>query len=342
MTMPEQNAKDQGELMLPEAGKWQRISEDIQSAGVSTSRRDGPSCKSKWNFMIAEYKRIVDFGSRSESPDMTYWTVDADERKAQGLPRSFMYEVFYYLNSWNKDRPTIQPPHTRDLLSPYDKNFEAGASSPVRGQRNCGSRDSFDDNRGDSDSAPVNVDDMISSPKSPVTNPRRPASTARTVASPARTTSPAHRPVVPAEVTPVTISSSDTTDSPLHLRPGSTAIPRRSVSRHLLIAEATRATGDALAMQMKEMAMETNALERSKLDVQQQFHSEQMQYQMQRDKRLHEHADKSIEKQGELIQCLSQLSTAITMGFQIRQMHGRQDLEQGRLPSSGGWRCSSG
>jgi len=169
-------------------------------------------------------------------------------------------------------------PHTWDLLSPHDKNFEAGASSPVRRQRNCGSRDSFDDDRRDSNDAPVNIDDIISSPKSPVKNLRRLAFAAHIVASPALISSPAHGPVVLASVTPVTISSSDTADSPLHPRPRSTAIWRRSVSGHSLIAEATRATGDALALQMKKMATKTNALERSKLDVQQWFHSEQMQY----------------------------------------------------------------
>jgi len=105
------------------------------------------------------------------------------------------------------------------------------------------------------------------------------------------------------------------------------------VNGHSLIAEATRATGDALALQMKEMATESNVLERAKLDVQQRFHSEQMQYQMQRDNRVHEHAEKSIEKQGELVHCLSLLSTAITMGFQVRQKPGRQELDRGRLPS---------
>lgn len=336
MTMRERNAKNQRELMLPEAGKWVKISEDVQCAGVSSSRRDGPSCKSKWNLLIAEYKRIVDFNSRAESPDVTYWTVDADQRKAQGLPRSFPYEVFHHVNSWNKDRPTIQPPHTRDTLSPHDGNFEGGTSSPVRPPlTGSGDRafDSFDDDDMDSDGAAMHVEEIMSSPQSPAVNSRRPASSGRVFTTAARNASPARRPVVPAGVTPVTITSSDTSDCALHPRPGNTAVRRTSMSGHSLIAEATRATGDALATQMKEMATVTHALERSKLDVQERFHSEHMQYQMKRDQRLHEQADKSLEKQGELVQCLAQLSGAITMGFQMRHVHAREDLPPRQLRS---------
>ena len=348
MSRREANCKDERELMIPEAGKWQKISDDIHHAGVSTSRRDGPSCKSKWNLLLAEYKRIVDFASRLHSTDVTYWNIDADERKSQGLPRSFSYDVFKQINAWNGNRPSIQPPHTRDLMSPHDKNFECGPSTPVRGQRNP-SIESFEEDSVDSDGRPKELDGMSNSTNSRVPMPptsHRSASPRHVPASPARSRPAMPRFVLPIGVTPVVISSSDTGNSGLVQCPGNTGVRRRSVSGQSLVAEATRATGDALTTQMKDMHTETNALERSRLEQQQRLYIEQMMYYMERDKRqqenrmerdrrLHEHAKEvnensrlSIEKQGELVQCLSQLSTAITMGFQMRQEHVRPSPER--------------
>jgi len=59
--------------------------------------------------------------------------MDADDRKAQGLPRFFLYNVFKQIDAWNGTHPSIQLPHTKNLMSPHDKNFEVGPSVPVFG-----------------------------------------------------------------------------------------------------------------------------------------------------------------------------------------------------------------
>ena len=83
----EKNCKDQRELMIPEAGKWQYIN-DVINRRLPSSARDAASYKSKWNLLIAEYKRIVDFQCHDGSNDVAYWNISPSERKAEGLQRT--------------------------------------------------------------------------------------------------------------------------------------------------------------------------------------------------------------------------------------------------------------
>lgn len=65
---------------------------------------------------------------------------------------------------------------------------------------------------------------------------------------------------------------------------------------------------------------------------------QQQENQLERDKRLHEHAKEvnrnarmSIKKQGDLVHRHSQLSTAITMGFEMQWQHGHRSPERAPL-----------
>jgi len=93
----ESKSSDGRDLMTPDNGKWQRISADVMQARVSTNQRDAATCKSKWNLLIPEYKRIVDFFKRTGNNENTYWSLEAKVKKAEGLPKSFPEDQFQRL-----------------------------------------------------------------------------------------------------------------------------------------------------------------------------------------------------------------------------------------------------
>ena len=81
-----------------------------------------------------------------------------------------------------------------------------------------------------------------------------------------------------ANITPQIISSSDTASYFLGRHPGNTALRKKNVSGHTVIAEVTKAMGLVMAKQMEDIAESSRALERSKIDVQLKLFSEQMAY----------------------------------------------------------------
>jgi hypothetical protein len=85
--------------------------------------QDGPACKTKWNQLIPYCKRIADYLARIGRNGADYWDQSSAKRKAEGLPRSFLQDIFDAIHDWYGNRPSIQPLHTRDLLSHDDGNY---------------------------------------------------------------------------------------------------------------------------------------------------------------------------------------------------------------------------
>lgn len=110
-----ENCPDGRAVMVPDARKWERISINVMRSSVCTSPRDGGVCKNKWNLVMQEFKRIVDFHARSGNNELSYWTLTPQRRKSENLPRVFHEDIFIHLHTWVGKRPTITPPHTRDL-----------------------------------------------------------------------------------------------------------------------------------------------------------------------------------------------------------------------------------
>ena len=110
--------------MNPDASKWVRISSEVMQAGCSQYPWDGPSCKTKWNLLISDYKKITDYFARSSTNGAGYWELIAADRKGEGLSRMFSKEVYFGINEWYGTRPSMNPPHTRDLLSTEDSNYQ--------------------------------------------------------------------------------------------------------------------------------------------------------------------------------------------------------------------------
>ena len=144
---------------------------------------------------------------------------------------------------------------------------------------------------------------------------------------------------MPSEVHPHVISSPDTSQDAVHRRLGNTAVRRKNVSRHSVIAEATKATGAVMAAQIQEIADASRELERSKIEVQLKLFTKEMEYQREKDKCIYENAAipnenarLAIMKQGEMVSCLSELSSVLNTGLSMSsktynapmQAHGQQ------------------
>jgi len=97
---------------------------------------------------------------------------------------------------------------------------------------------------------------------------------------------------------------------------------------------------------MREMAEANRDLERSKIEVQLKLFSEQMLFQQEKDHRLHEssriandNAKLAIEKQGEVVKCLAQLSHILSVGLSLpkgrtveEQPHAATPIKTGHDP----------
>ena len=147
------------------------------------------------------------------------------------------------------------------------------------------------------------------------------------------TVSPLPRPrhTLPVGVTAHVISSTDTSEFLGKREFGSTGIRRKNVSGHNLLAEATRASGAVMATQMKDMADASRGIELSKMEVQHKQFTEHMQYQRGKDiiaiehaKTVNEIAKLAIEKQGEIVKCLTTLSLVMSAGMQHSK--GKKDV----------------
>lgn len=125
---------------------------------------------------------------------------------------------------------------------------------------------------------------------------------------------------VPPGITPHVISSSETLGFVIHQRPGNTTVCCKSISRHHVIAEATKATGVVMATQMQEIANSSRNLEKSKIKVHLKLFIEKMAYQREKDRRIYENqniandnARLTISKETEMLSCLVQLSSILSI-----------------------------
>ena len=156
----------------------------------------------------------------------------------------------------------------------------------------------------------------------PPRSPRVPLSTHSRCTGPSEHVgTPQSRPYtgLPPGIAPHYISSSETSHFAVQRRPGNTCVTKKSVSGHVVIAEATKAIGAVMAQQMQDIADASRDLERSKIEVQLKLFSEKMSYQREKDRRLYTNAAiandntrLSILKQGEMVLCLSHLSTVLS------------------------------
>ena len=316
-----EDSVDARDLMTPDTTKWLHISQEVMRAGHSPWLRDGPACKTKWNQILPDYKRISDYLNHSGRNVPDYWELSATERKEEGLSKHFPQDIYTTIDEWYGNRPQINPPHIRDLLAANDDNYRAQHIQQEIQDDNTNDQD-IDDPMDMAVAAAAHATagesmEQSSPPCSPITSSSNPGPAIRPSPSTGTPLSRA-RPGVPAGIVPQIISSSDTSLYSLGRRPGNTAVKRKGVSGHTIIAKATKTSGVLMEKQMQDIADSSQALERSKIEVQLQLLSEQMAYQREKDKRLYENAMQANEnaclliiKQGDIVNCLSHLSNMI-------------------------------
>ena len=319
--------------MTPDNSKWIHISHFVNTAGFSPIPSDGPACKTKWNHLVLDYKRIADYLSRTGRNVVDYRDLSCAERKAEGLPRVFAHDVYEAIHEWYGNRPMIQPPQVRDTLAPSDGNY-CPALSQAQQEYEGGSEPDTEDPTDFLPPDTLHATEDTTSPRSPhvllSTHSRN------TVPS-EHVGTPQSRPYtgLPPGITPHYINLSETSHFAMQRRPGNTGVRRKSVYGHVVIAEATKATGAIMAQQMQDIADASRDLERSKIEVQLKFFSEQMSYQREKDRRSYENAAiandnaiLSILKQGEMVSCLSHLSTVLSNSLSMNKNFAYPSMPQ--------------
>lgn len=90
-----------------------------------------------------------------------------------------------------------------------------------------------------------------------------------------------------------------------------------------------------MARQLKLMAEASKEIEQSKIEVQLKLFSERMQYAREKDLRLYEssllaneNARLSIEKQAEVVKCLTELLSILSRGMQLPRENARGGVPQ--------------
>jgi hypothetical protein len=264
------------------------------------------------------------------------------------LPRSFPQDVFDGIHEWYGRRPNIQPPHIRDLLSHEDGNFRGLSNSATQD-----ARDEVESEPETEDPLDFTETDVVEVSEEHTPGPpqrstadiaaRASPAASRGAAATASTCSTTPRPSngLPPGIISYYISTSDASKFNLRHRPGNTAVRRKSLSSQNIIAEATKASSDIMAGQMREMAEASRELERSKIEVQLKLFTEQMLYQREKDRRLYENsiivnenAHLAIQKQGEVVNCLAQLSAVISRGMTMPYSSSSEGQAAGVLPNN--------
>ena len=271
MFLEDLDTVDGRDLMTPDHSKWMHISQEVMPAGLSPCVRDGPACKTKWNQILPDYKRIADYFTRTGTNVPDYWEMSASDRKSEGLPKQFPEEFFCTIHKWFGDRSQITPLHIRDVLRPNDANYRPHDTEHNDGNHNHDDTDDTMDLLGTDSNGGM----------TPPQSPPMAASTPSLRLAPAFVGTPVSRPLrgVSTGITPVVISSSDTCENIVKRRGGNTAVRRKNLTGHSVIAEATKATGLIMAQHMQDIAESSRDLERSKIDVKLKLFSKQMLYQ---------------------------------------------------------------
>ena len=176
--------------MTPENTKWLRISQAVMQAGFSPCVRDPSQCKTKWNQILPDYKRLADYFSKTGRNVPYYWDMSSDERQSEGLPRHFARDMYVAIDEWFGNRPQIRPPHVYDVLSPTDSNYRHAANE----------QEEADDDQSDPEiEDPTNMSihqaAEASANNTPPRSPAAPLSTPSRAPSASRSSrSPLHRP----------------------------------------------------------------------------------------------------------------------------------------------------
>ena len=236
---------------------------------------------------MPDYRRVADYHAQTGINDEDYWKLIPHELISKKLPKAFCKDIYVKIHDWFGRRLQIQPLHVRDLLYPHDAVFQCE-------DLDSGEEDMEVVDLGVNDANIEGVDvtlniervrkvDEVRDPfhQSPI----RPAplySGSRQAPNTlgglgASNGTPLHGVTPTLRGSTVLLSDSSYTVNKRKL--GNTAIRRKASGGASALVEVAKASGEAIATQMKEMASVTKETESNKLEVQLRLFSEQMAYQ---------------------------------------------------------------
>jgi hypothetical protein len=127
--LEELHSDDPRTLMTSEGTRWERVSAIVNLADGVSCYRSSEGCKYKWQQLLPDYKRIGDLHKETGTNSEVYFSLTIPARRARNLPPNFDNQVFREMHKWLKLKPTMTPPHSRDLMNPDDSNFQSAPST---------------------------------------------------------------------------------------------------------------------------------------------------------------------------------------------------------------------
>jgi hypothetical protein len=129
--LEELDADDPRELMSTEMTKWERVSLSVNSANGMTCSRSAEACKYKWQQLLPDYKKVVDLHKGTGTNSMLYFDLSFAQHREKVLPTNLDSYAYREMHEWLWHKPTMNPPHFRDLFHPDDGNLKAAPEEHV-------------------------------------------------------------------------------------------------------------------------------------------------------------------------------------------------------------------
>jgi hypothetical protein len=83
---------------------------------------------------LPDYKKVADLHRETGTNSMSYFEMSYGERRSKELPKKLDLYVYEDMHTWLRHKPSMNPPHFRDLLNPNDGNFR---TAPIAQEDFC-------------------------------------------------------------------------------------------------------------------------------------------------------------------------------------------------------------
>jgi hypothetical protein len=109
--------------------RWLDIQDGLRRMGIE---RDSAKCKSKWEKMMTDFKKVFDYDKDLGSGLLSYNAMTGSERKSRNLPKKIQKDFFDFLVSWVPDSCAVDPSGINVMdtgVPPAESNIVEGLAS---------------------------------------------------------------------------------------------------------------------------------------------------------------------------------------------------------------------
>ena len=110
-------------LITIEGSRWHRIVVFVNIADDVTCYRSPEAYKYKWQQLLPDHKRIGDLHKETITNLEAYFIMIVTTMTARSLPTNFDLHIYCEMYEWLKHKPTMIPPHFRNLMNSDDSNL---------------------------------------------------------------------------------------------------------------------------------------------------------------------------------------------------------------------------